>query len=155
MNILSQNDTFVILLMYNKKTNNFFVAGCSYFHSKFQPYLHSSTGISKLNLNILLAHSWMNNRSWLDIGILLWQHDNVMATLMKLKMTHLIIFIAFLSDNLPKNWNFVLIKSPLQKFNSKISNITNLEMNPHIFGHTVVGDVYSFEEIMWKISQKL
>ena len=36
---------------------------------------------------------------------------------------------------------------------SQISPI--LGQIPHIFGHIVVGNVYSFEEIMWKISQKL
>ena len=70
--------------------------------------------------------------------LLLRQHDNVTTTVMNLKMTHLIIFIAFLIDNFTKNLVFCPYQSPLQKFNSKISNTTNLGMNPppHIFGHS-------------------
>ena len=59
----------------------------------------------------------------------------------------------FLVTISPKIWIFVLIKSPLQKFNPKISNIPNLGRNFHIFGHIVASVVYSFEEIMRKNSQ--
>ena len=47
---------------------------------------------------------------------LLRQHDNVTTTVIKLKMTHLIIFIAFLSDNFPQNLEFC----PYQILASKI-----------------------------------
>ena len=66
MNISSQNDTLVLIILYNKtKTNNFFVVDCSYFHSTNLIYillLLVQVPISKLNLNILLlsAHSKLN-----------------------------------------------------------------------------------------------
>ena len=46
---------------------------------------------------------------------LLRQHDNITKTVMKLKMTHLIIFIAFLSDNFPQNLEFCPYQIPTSK----------------------------------------
>ena len=85
MNILSQNDTLVLIILYNKtKTNNFFVVDCSYFHSTNLIYillLLVKVPISKLNLNILLlwahSNSWMNNKSRSKISswIYIWSKN--------------------------------------------------------------------------------
>ena len=79
---------------------------------------------------------------------LLRQHDNVTTTVIKLKMTHLIIFIAFLSDNFPQNLEFCPYQIPTSKIQFQDLKYPQFGDDPHILGCTVVGNVYSFEEIM-------
>ena len=79
---------------------------------------------------------------------LLRQHDNVTTTVIKLKMNHMIIFIAFLSDNFHQNLEFCHYQIPTSEIQFQDLKHPQFGENPHIFGRTLVGDVYSFEKIM-------
>ena len=69
-------------------------------------------------------------------SFLLRQHENVTTTVMQLKMTHLIIFIAFLSDNFPPNLEFCPYQIPTSKIQFQ-------DLKCHHFGDESVARRYS------------
>ena len=67
---------------------------------------------------------------------LLQQHDNVTTTVMQLKMTHLIIFIVFLSNNIPQNLEFCPLYIPTTAIQFQDLKYPQFgDESPHIWWH--------------------
>ena len=67
---------------------------------------------------------------------LLRQHDNVTTTVMQLKMTHLIIFIVFLSNNFPQNLEFCPLYIPTSEIQFQDLKYPQFgDESPHIWWH--------------------